>query len=202
MHGAMHEAFVNELAFNKDAHNHAHLKLLMGSEVVPEASGEPYVIIEDSNNNIVSEIEEEPDRSQWGVPKVFSIPQKSDIEYKFYLVKGATMEYSWKTDKGDLFFDFHGEPTGGKAGYFESFKKGTSNKFEGSLTAPFSGTIGWYWQNSTSGPVVVTLRAKGSYIVMDNKSKQELDELIRREEIRQKEINEEQFLEEDHGHTH
>jgi len=182
--------------------NHAHLKLLMGSEVVPEGSVEPYIIIEESNSNIVAAEVEEPDRSQWGVPKAISIPAKSDTEYKFYLVKGATMEYSWKTNKGDLFFDFHGEPTGGKAGYFESFKKGTSDKIEGSFTAPFSGTIGWYWQNSTPRPVVVTLRAKGSYIVMDKKSKQELDELIRQEEILLEEIQQEQVLEEDHGHTH
>ena len=193
MHGVMHEAFVDELAFSKDAHNHAHL---MDSKEVPGGAANPYVIVEDSNSNIIAEIEE-PDRSQWGMPKTIAIPAKSDTEYKFYLVNGATMEYSWETDKGDLFFDFHGEPTGGKAGYFESFEKGTSHKYAGPFTAPFSGTIGWYWQNSSSHPVVVTLRAKGSYIVMDKKSKQELNELIRQEKVRV-----EQMLEEDHGDTH
>ena len=167
----------------------------MDSKVAPGAVA-PDGIVEDSHSNDGNKAEA-PNRSQWGAPITISIPANSDTEYKFYLVKGATMQYSWKAEKGYLFFDFHGEPTGGKAGYFESFKTGTSDKIEDSFSAPFSGTIGWYWQNSTPHPVVVTLRTNGSYIVMEKKSKQELAELINQEEIRQKEI-----LGEDHGHTH
>ena len=129
--------------------------------------------------------ETERDRSQWGTPITVSVPPKSGKEYKFYLVEGGTMEYSWAADKGDLFFDFHGEPTGGKKGYSESFKKAILSKFDGTFTAPFSGTIGWYWKNNTSSTIVVTLKAKGSYIVMDGRSKPELDELISREKKRQ-----------------
>ena len=52
------------------------------------------------------------------------------------------MEYAWTTDAGRLYFDCHGEPVGGKDGYFESFKKHTSRTSEGSMVPPFSGIIG------------------------------------------------------------
>lgn len=40
------------------------------------------------------------------------IPANSELEYKFQLVKGATFEYEWQTQKGKLYYDFHGEPKG------------------------------------------------------------------------------------------
>jgi len=83
------------------------------------------------------------------------------VEHKFRVTKGAEMEYSWHADTGSLFFDLHGEPAGGKAGYFESFEKGTMEKADGTITAPFTGTIGWYWKNNGSDNVVVTVKARG-----------------------------------------
>jgi len=107
---------------------------------------------------------------EWSAPIKVTIPAGKGLEYKFLLAKEAVMQYSWATDTGDdVFFDFHGEPTGGKAGYFKSFEKGTASKDEGSLTAPFAGTIGWYWKNKTSGPVIVTLKAKGNYSLIKKK---------------------------------
>jgi hypothetical protein len=100
-------------------------------------------------------------QSEWCEPIEVTVPPGSGIEYKLRVTEGAQMEYSWNTDTGSLFFDFHGEPTAGKAGYFESFKKGTSQKSEGVITAPFTGSIGWYWKNNSSDSVVVTVKAKG-----------------------------------------
>ena len=89
-----------------------------------------------------------------------TIPARGSKEYKLPIEKGATLEYSWKTDKGKLLFDLHAEPKGDTTGYFKSFKKGTASESSGSLTAVFEGPHGWYWKNSGSGDVRVTLKTK------------------------------------------
>jgi len=95
------------------------------------------------------------------------IPAKGDKEYKFLLAKGATLEYSWSTGGAELFYDFHGEPTGDKTGYFKSFKKSTESQSTGSLITIFEGTHGWYWKNNTSSAVTVVLKTKGEYQRLD-----------------------------------
>jgi hypothetical protein len=77
------------------------------------------------------------------------------LEYKFSLQAGDKLKYSWKVEPSGpaLFFDFHGEPKGGKKG-------------RGTLTAPFDGIHGWYWKNKSEGPTKVTLATSGSYEVL------------------------------------
>lgn len=96
-----------------------------------------------------------------------TIGAKWEREYKFLLKKGAKIQYSWETDGAKLFFDFHGEPKGDTTGYFKSYKESTDSKSSGTLTAPFEGTHGWYWKNTTNKPVVVTLKVKGDYTRTD-----------------------------------
>lgn len=88
------------------------------------------------------------------------------LEYKFHLVGGHTIAYSWQTDFGSLNFDFHGEPKGAEPGVFESWTRGRSAKMEGSLNAPFEGSHGWYWENDNEYEVVVTLETSGVYEVI------------------------------------
>ncbi|MBC8412607.1 MAG: HupE/UreJ family protein [Nitrospira sp.] len=97
-----------------------------------------------------------------------TIPARGSKEYKLLFDKGAMIEYSWKSDSEELFFDFHGEPAGDTSGYFESFKKGTEKVSSGSLTAPFRGSIGWYWKNNSSKPVDIVLKTKGNYKKIDS----------------------------------
>lgn len=82
-----------------------------------------------------------------------TIPARGDIEYKFYLAKGATLEYAWQTNSAALFFDFHGKPTGDTNGYFKSYEKTTDSQSSGSLTASFAGTHGWYWKKIPHHPL-------------------------------------------------
>lgn len=91
------------------------------------------------------------------------VPARGEIEYKLILSKGAVLQYAWKTDGAELFFDFHGEPKADKTGYFKSYEKSTEIASSGSLTAPFEGTHGWYWKNNTQAPVRVLLELKGGY---------------------------------------
>lgn len=106
-------------------------------------------------------------QSDWKDMITIHIPARSDKEYKLQLNKGATLHYAWQTDKGTLFFDFHGEPKGDTAGYFKSFEKDTKASTSGSLTTTFEGTHGWYWKNSNAFPVVVSLKVSGEYQRLD-----------------------------------
>jgi len=105
-------------------------------------------------------------RPQWQDSVKIMIPAGKGLEYKFHLVKGASLEYSWATDGAKLYFDFHGEPQGDKTGYFKSFKESTDNQANGTLTAPFEGPHGWYWENKTRSPVTIILNTKGSYRIL------------------------------------
>jgi hypothetical protein len=101
-----------------------------------------------------------------------TISPRSGKEFKLHLANGASFAYEWKTDGAQLFYDFHGEPTGDNSGYFESFAKGTSNEAAGELTASFDGTHGWYWKNNASSPVVIELRVRGAYRLPEQTDRQ------------------------------
>jgi hypothetical protein len=95
------------------------------------------------------------------------IPARGSKEYKLQVAQGASFEYAWKTDGEELFYDFHGEPTGDTTGYFETFDKSTAAEASGQLTASFDGTHGWYWKNRSSSPVKIELKVKGAYRHVD-----------------------------------
>jgi hypothetical protein len=95
-----------------------------------------------------------------------SIPGGKGLEYKFHLIQGETLRYEWDTQGQEIFFDFHGEPEGDTTGYFESYTVTSADKVRGSLTAPFTGSHGWYWKNESLTPVHVTLMTEGSYKVL------------------------------------
>ncbi|MBT79993.1 MAG: hypothetical protein CL587_06330 [Alteromonadaceae bacterium] len=94
------------------------------------------------------------------------VPAGRGIEYKFAMPQYAKMTYEWITDGEPLYFDLHGEPEGDTTGYFESYTIATSDEMKGSFTAPFAGSHGWYWKNTTDKPVSVQLMVKGEYTVI------------------------------------
>lgn len=94
------------------------------------------------------------------------IPPSQGLEYKFHLFKDETMEYHWKTDGSSLYFDFHGEPQGDTSRYFKSFIVKTDKSSQGTFSAPFEGSHGWYWENSRPFPVKVELVTRGHYDVI------------------------------------
>ena len=94
-----------------------------------------------------------------------TLPPGRGLEVKTRLAKGATLIFSWKTENGELVnHDFHGEPVDAKQDEFESFiDEKAVNQSSGALIAPFTGLHGWYWKNTTTVPVKVTLHASGFY---------------------------------------
>ena len=87
------------------------------------------------------------------------------FEYKYRLDEGEALLYSWEATQR-VNYELHAEPDGAPRGYAESYeKKDLVDGAAGTLTAPFSGIHGWYWENKGTGKVTITLSAAGFYNV-------------------------------------
>ena len=97
---------------------------------------------------------------------VFEIPLApyEYVEYKYRLEKDATMLYSWSATAA-LRHDMHGERAAGPGDEpaEQSFDKQDRRQASGSLTAPFSGIHGWYWENPGAEPITIKLTSAGYY---------------------------------------
>ena len=93
----------------------------------------------------------------------FTIAAHDSVEYKYRLDKGEALLYTWKAS-APVNYELHAEPDGAPAGYAESYeKRNATPTASGTLTAPFSGIHGWYWENTENAPVTITLSAAGFY---------------------------------------
>jgi hypothetical protein len=93
----------------------------------------------------------------------FTAAPGEGLEYKYRLDKGESLLYSWKTS-GPVHVEFHAEPDGAPRGYAETNETAEGkSEASGTLTAPFSGIHGWYWENKGTEPVTVTLTSAGYY---------------------------------------
>ena len=92
-----------------------------------------------------------------------TIDAESETEIKTILAQSQVITYSWSTDQGTIYSDFHGhDPALGNdfwVRYLED-QEGSSGH-SGSLVAPFAGEHGWYWLNFNEYPVTVTLSVTG-----------------------------------------
>ena len=93
----------------------------------------------------------------------FKVAPGQFVEYKYRLEKGEALLYSWKAS-GAVNLDFHAEPDSGPRGYAQSYEtKPAVTEASGTMIAPFTGIHGWYWQNTGSQEVTVTLTSSGYY---------------------------------------
>ena len=93
----------------------------------------------------------------------FTLAPHEFIEYKYRLDKGQALLYSWHATAA-VNVEFHAEPDGAPRGYAETYEKRSGlEQASGTLTAPFAGIHGWYWENPTDSPVTVTLTSAGFY---------------------------------------
>jgi hypothetical protein len=93
----------------------------------------------------------------------FKLAPHEGMEYKYRLDKGEALLYSWNAS-GPVNYEFHAEPDGAPAGYAQTYeKKSAQLQATGTLTAPFPGIHGWYWENTTDKEVTVTLKSAGFY---------------------------------------
>jgi hypothetical protein len=92
----------------------------------------------------------------------FTLAPREGMEYKYRLDKGEALLYSW-TAAAPVNWEFHAEPDGAPRGYAQTYEKGQGTAASGTLTAPFPGIHGWYWENTTGEPITVTLHGSGFY---------------------------------------
>jgi hypothetical protein len=93
----------------------------------------------------------------------FTLGPREGFEYKYRLEKGEPLLYSW-TATAPVNVEFHAEPDGAPRGYAQTYeKKDAVATASGTLTTPFAGIHGWYWENTTDQPVTVTLTSAGFY---------------------------------------
>jgi hypothetical protein len=93
----------------------------------------------------------------------FHVAPHEAMEYKYRLGKGEALLYSW-TATGHVSYELHAEPDGAPRGYAQSYEKGQGrDQASGTLTAPFPGIHGWYWENPANQEVTVSLRTAGFY---------------------------------------
>ena len=93
----------------------------------------------------------------------FEAGPREGFEYKYRLEKGEALLYSW-TASAPMNTEFHAEPDGAPRGYAQTYeKKDGMTAASGTLTAPFPGIHGWYWENTTDQPAKVTLTTAGYY---------------------------------------
>ncbi|MGC3982598.1 MAG: hypothetical protein QM808_15220 [Steroidobacteraceae bacterium] len=104
------------------------------------------------------------------VPKsetvTITLPAFGETEVKTALQTNQVVLYSWKTDNGKVYFDYHGHsPDWENKQAFVRYQeeKDGSSSANGSLVAPFTGEHGWYWVNLEDHPVVITLNVSGYY---------------------------------------
>lgn len=83
-------------------------------------------------------------------------------EIKLTLLNGQSVDYRWFVDTGEVRYDAHGDSKAAGISY-HNYKKVSSSRDTGSLTAAFDGGHGWFWRNRTAFPVRVTLIVSGPY---------------------------------------
>jgi hypothetical protein len=93
----------------------------------------------------------------------FTIAPHVGMEYKYRLDKGQALLFSWRAT-APVSYEAHAEPDGAPRGYAQSYEKGQGRaEASGTLTAPFAGIHGWFWENTTDQEVTVTLTTAGFY---------------------------------------
>ena len=59
-------------------------------------------------------------------------------------------------------YEFHGEPDDSRL-KVQSYDKQENDFASGTLTAPFTGIHGWYWENAGGSDLTITLTTSGFY---------------------------------------
>lgn len=86
------------------------------------------------------------------------------MEVKLRMRRGAQVRYAWSVNAGHVNFDTHGEPPNAPRGFYHGYGTGRSaTADQGTLTAAFDGTHGWFFRNRSGRVVTITLRIDGEY---------------------------------------
>lgn len=83
-------------------------------------------------------------------------------EIKAHMNAGDHFVFRWEAEGGPVKLDMHGERP--NSDEFSSYwEESGLTEGQGSFTAPFAGTHGWYWRNKGESPVTVKVKTSGFY---------------------------------------
>ncbi len=99
----------------------------------------------------------------WRDEITFTLAADAATEYKMVMAEGETAEFIWFTDGARVNYDTHGDRPGLN---YHGYEKGSVERLEGTVTAAFDGSHGWYWRNRSGAPLTVTLKTRGEYADM------------------------------------
>jgi len=134
------------------------MSLLEESQNESLQESEPFSIVSDSVeaekiSNTINEDEVE-----------ITIEPGKAIEIKLEMKIGAVVQYEWRTIKGGLNYNLHGDGYKGSKKSI-NYKKGRMVPSDsGELKAEFDGYHGWFWRNREKFSVTVILQTSGDYI--------------------------------------
>lgn len=105
----------------------------------------------------------EPAAPVWRDEVTFTLAADAAAEYKLVMNEGQTAEFEWFTDGAKANYDTHADKPGVD---YHNYEKGSLARQEGTLTAAFDGSHGWFWRNRSGAPLTITLRTRGDYAEM------------------------------------
>lgn len=83
-------------------------------------------------------------------------------EVKAAMRGGEAFVFAWTAD-APVNFDMHGEKPNDGDNYTSYWRDRDQTSANGSFTAPYDGTHGWYWKNNGTAPATVTVKVSGYY---------------------------------------
>ena len=134
------------------------MSLLEESQNESLQESEPFSIFSDS-----VEAEKISNTINEDVVEITIEPGKA-IEIKLEMKIGDIVQYEWRTIKGGLNYNLHGDGYKGSKKSI-NYKKGRMVPSDsGELKAEFDGYHGWFWRNREKFSVTVILQTSGNYI--------------------------------------
>ncbi|MFA6314601.1 MAG: hypothetical protein WCV99_00275 [Sterolibacterium sp.] len=96
--------------------------------------------------------------------KTIMLKPNRGAELKARMNVGERFVFSWKVDGGLVSFDMHGDKLDAGKDEFTSFWiDKDQSEGHGGFVAPFDGNHGWYWKNTGTQPVTVTVQVSGYF---------------------------------------
>ena len=95
-----------------------------------------------------------------------TIEPGEELEYVLDIEQGEPLLYSWRTDSGNIYSDFHGAPEDKESypdDYWIRYEKSTDEGAHGALVSPFTGHTAWFWVNKSDRSIRITLELAGYF---------------------------------------
>ena len=89
----------------------------------------------------------------------YALAPGQGFEVKLTMEAGQVAGFEWQAD-GAVYVDMHGDSASQEHSYAI---QDSSLADDGTLTAAFTGSHGWYWRNRTDQTVTVALQTRGDY---------------------------------------